>query len=378
MLPEILIGISVLILVYTFFGYPLLVQLLGVLRPLKQNRSPWTPYISIVITARNEAKNIEAKLENTLQLDYPSDAVEIIVSSDASDDDTEKIANSFADKGVKVIRLDERSGKTAAQNAAVKEASGEVIVFSDATTFYQPDVLKQLLELFDADGRVGCVCGHLTYKKNAGERYEEDRFYWSWEVNLRIGESRLGFIPGVAGCIYAVRKNAFVFLESYAISDFLQPLAIGHQGHHVVYQPKAVAIEMRSKDLIEDFKRRRRTISRALNGLCKNLKFINPFTNRFRAVQILSHKVLRWFSPYFLLLIVIAAQFSGEPLLGPIFLIGLLISIVSGLAGVLLKDKNSGRLLRIPAYFLLLNLASIFAVGDWIRGKHYVTWEPQR
>ena len=379
MLPKILFGVSAIILLYTYFGYPLLVQILGAVRsPQRRRTNSWTPSVSIIISARNEGKNIQQKLENTLQLDYPRDKLEIIVSSDGSEDSTEEISGRYAARGVKVVRLDPRGGKTAAQNAAVQEASGEVLVFSDATTHYRPDVLRRLLEEFDNDGRIGCVCGHLIYQEDEREKYEEQRYYWNWEVNLRSLESRLGFIPGVTGCIYAVRRDAFVFLEPYAISDFLQPLAISYKGREVAYQPSAVAIEQRSPDLIADFHRRRRTIARALNGLCKNLHFINPFKNGFRAVQIFSHKVLRWFSPLFLLILITSSQFLKIPNLGVFILAALLILIIGGLLGILARNRSIGRLLRAPAFFLLANVSSILAIWDWLRGEHYVTWEPQR
>ena len=379
MLPEILFLACALILLYTYFGYILLIQLLGAIRPsMPKNRNSWTPTVSFIIAARNEEKHIQQKLQNTLNLDYPAEKLEIIIASDASDDDTETIAAKYSDRGVKVVRLQKRAGKTAAQNAAVRQASGEILIFSDATTHYRPDVLRRLLEMFDPEGQVGCVCGHLTYQEDADERYEEQRYYWNREVNLRIMESRLGFIPGVAGCIYAVRKSAYVFLEPYAVSDFLQPLAIGYRDLRVIYQPAAVAIEQRSPDLITDFHRRRRTIARALNGLVRNTHYINPFKNKFRAIQIFSHKVLRWFSPFFLILLVITAQYLDLPGLGLALLTLLCILILTGIVGIAVRNYPLGRWLRAPAFFLLANVSSILAVWDWLRGEQYVTWEPQR
>lgn len=379
MLPEYVFALCALILLYTYFGYPLFIQILGVVKPRpKKNRNSWMPSVSFIIAARNEERHIQQKIENTLKLDYPGDKLEIIIASDASSDATETIVGRYGDRGVKLVRLESRAGKTAAQNAAVRQSSGEVLVFSDATTHYRPDVLRRVLETFDQEGGVGCVCGHLTYQENAAEKYEEQRYYWDHEVNLRIMESRLGFIPGVAGCIYAVRRGAFSFLEPYAVSDFLQPLAIGYKGLRVNYQPSAIAVEQRSPDLIADFHRRRRTIARALNGLSNNLRYLNPFENKFRAVQIFSHKVLRWFSPFFLVLLVVSAQFVGSPGFGRILLILAGMLIAAGLVGVLDRNSPLGRWLRAPAFLLLANVSSILAVWDWLRGEKYVTWEPQR
>ncbi len=379
MLPEIIFTLAALVIFYTYLGYPLLLWAWGSFRPNRKIApNPWTPSVSLIIAARNEEKHIQEKLENCFQLDYPPEKLEIIVASDASEDATEEIARRYAARGVKVVRLEERGGKTLAQNAAVRESSGEVIVFSDATAHFRPDSLRRFVEAFDAQGRIGCVSGRVIFQRHASESYEEYRTYWNWELKLQMLESRLGFIPGVAGCMHAMRREAYTFLEPYAVSDFLQPLSIGYQGSKVIMQPEAISLEWREQGLMIDFFRRRRTVARAVNGISKNPHFINPRKNGRRAWQIISHKVLRWFSPFSLLLLLAASLFLPLQILSQTVLLLFLLLAVQGILGILLRGQPIGRPLRAPAYFLLANISSLLGVWDWLRGQHYVTWEPQR
>src|SRR3954462_6659540 len=159
---EIVFWLSALALFYTYVGYPILIAVISSLRPRGVKRGKFLPKVSVIITAFNEECALAAKLENTLALDYPRDLLEVIVASDCSTDRTEEIAKEFATRGVKLHRQTERLGKTAAQNAAIEKAHGEVVVFSDATSHYQPDVLKMIVPNF-ADEQVGCVGGRLVY-----------------------------------------------------------------------------------------------------------------------------------------------------------------------------------------------------------------------
>src|SRR3989442_15244453 len=159
---EMMFWLSALALLYIYAGYPLLLSIISALRPLKVRTGDYQPIVSIIITAYNEELDLPAKLENTLALDYPPQLMEIIVASDCSTDRTDEIVRKYSSQGVRLIRQRERLGKTAAQNTAVAEAQGEIILFSDATSLYQPDVVRVLMRSF-ADPTVGCVAGRLVY-----------------------------------------------------------------------------------------------------------------------------------------------------------------------------------------------------------------------
>ncbi len=208
MVAEIVFWSSAAALLYTYAGYPILLAVVSTLRPRKVQRGEFEPTVSVIITAYNEERDLAAKLENTLTLDYPRELLEIIVASDCSTDRTDDIVRQFAARGVQLNRRPERLGKTAAQNAAVEQARGEIILFSDATSLYQPNVLRAMMPNF-ADAKVGCVAGRLLYVDPSESHIGRGaRSYWSYETFLKKHESRVGSLIGASGCLYAVRRSA--------------------------------------------------------------------------------------------------------------------------------------------------------------------------
>src|SRR5437870_111415 len=178
---EVVFWTCALLLGYTYAGYPLLLAVASQLRSRPVRRADWIPTVSVIITAYNEEQALAAKLANTLMLDYPKEKLEIIVASDCSTDRTDAIAREFAPLGVRLHRQPQRLGKTAAQNAAVELARGEILLFSDATTLYRPDVLRAMMPDF-ADPTVGCVAGQLLYVELARSSIGRGaRSYWSYE-----------------------------------------------------------------------------------------------------------------------------------------------------------------------------------------------------
>ena len=164
---EIVFWASVAALLYTYLGYPLLVFMVSRMRPHSIRVTEFSPSVSVIITAYNEERDLAAKLENTLALDYPRELMEIIVASDASSDRTDDIARQFASRGVRLYRQPERLGKTTAQNAAVERSRGQILIFSDASTMYDPGVLLAMMPNF-ADRKIGCVAGRLIYVDTTG------------------------------------------------------------------------------------------------------------------------------------------------------------------------------------------------------------------
>jgi len=150
-----LFWLLVLAVVYAYAGFPLLVALVGQMRNRQVRKQPMTPTASLIIAAYNEKQVIAKRLENALALDYPADALEIIVASDGSSDATESIVAGYADRGVRLLALPRR-GKIHALNEAVRRATGDILVFSDANIFYHRDALRALIQNF-ADPEVGGV-----------------------------------------------------------------------------------------------------------------------------------------------------------------------------------------------------------------------------
>ena len=368
-------------LAYAYAGYPVLVAALGRLRPRRvARREDFLPSVSVVITAYNEERDLAAKLENTLALDYPSDKLEIIVASDCSSDRTDEIARSFAPRGVRLHRQAERLGKTAAQNAAVELARGEVILFSDATTLYRPDVLRVMAPNF-ADPSVGCVAGRLIYVDPAGTGTGSGaRSYWGYESFIKRQESRACSLIGVSGCLYAVRRSAYVPLYNEACSDFIIATKMVEQRLRAVYEPAAVCTEETNRRSDKELRMRVRVITQTYTDLWRHRHMLNPLRSGFYGVQLFSHKVLRYLVPVLLLLV-----FASSLALARTHWLYALAAAAQGcfygaaLASWALERAGlRSRVLALPQYFVLANLASLIAAYKFARGERYARWEPIR
>jgi cellulose synthase/poly-beta-1,6-N-acetylglucosamine synthase-like glycosyltransferase len=379
-IAQIIFGTSCVALIYVYIGYPLFVYLVSLLRPQEVKKSFIEPTVTVLITAYNEERDIGAKLENTLQIAYPKEKFEILVVSDCSTDETDEIVKRFAGSGVKLHRQIERLGKTMAQNAAVELANGEIILFSDATTMYEPDVLKEMMPNF-ADETVGCVAGRLIYvdESNSGVGTGA-KSYWSYETFLKKSESRACSLIGASGCLYAVKRSAYRPMYAEACSDFLICSDIYEQNLRSIYEPNAVCTEETNRQADKELSMRVRVISQTFNDLWRNRRMMNPFYSGFFAVQLVSHKLLRYAVPLFLIAIFTASGILAFSSIFYALILALQIAFyLMALAGWFLErsEKNTG-LFAIPLYFTLANLASLVGFIKFLSGKRYARWEPIR
>ena len=377
---EVTLWIAVIAIAYTYVGYPLLLVLVSRYRSRPVFRQGSTPAVTVIIAAYNEERDLEQKLENTLALDYPKSKLEIIVTSDCSTDRTDEIVRSFEPQGVRLHRQTERLGKTAAQNAAVEKANGEILLFSDATTHYRPDVLRMMVPSF-ADHSVGCVTGNVIYAHAADSSVSHGtRSYWDYEFLLKKHESDITSLIGVCGCMYAVRKSAYVPLYNEACSDFLVATTMVRQGLRAVYEPKAVCVEEPNAKGYKELAVRVRIITQTLADLWRNRDMLNPFRNGFYAVQLFSHKVMRYLVPLFLIVLLITSALLG---FGNIFYAAVFIAqvcfyLAAALSALMVRIGINSRWLALPQYFVITNVACLIALVKLMRGERYVRWEPVR
>ena len=367
-------------LLYTYVGYPALVWLVSRLSPRAVRRAGVEPTVSVVITAYNEERDLAAKLENTLALDYPAEKLEVIVASDCSTDRTDEIARSYASRGVRLHRQAERLGKTAAQNAAVELARGEVILFSDATTLYRPDVLRAMAPNF-ADPSVGCVAGKLVYVDPAASATGSGaKSYWGYETFLKTHESRACSLIGASGCLYAVRRSAYVPLYNEACSDFIIATKMVEQGLRAVYEPAAVCTEETNRRADKELAMRVRVITQTYTDLWRHRAMLNPLRSGFYAVELVSHKVMRYLVPLFLVVVFLSsAALAPRSWFYAALFVAQVLFYAAALAGWLLGRAGvRSRPLALPAYFVLANLACVLAFFKFARGERYARWEPIR
>ena len=377
---EVIFWLSAVALVYTYAGYPLLVTLISMIRPRSRQRGEFFPVVSVIITAYNEERDIAAKLENTVALDYPKDLLEVIVASDCSSDRTDEIVQEFASRGVILHRQPERLGKTTAQNAVVERARGEILLFSDATTMYQPNVLRAMMPNF-ADPTVGCVAGRLIYVDPTGSSIGRGAVsYWGYETFLKMHESRACSLIGASGCLYAVRRSAYLPLYPEAHGDFLIATKMIQQGLRTVFEPDAVCTEETNRRVDNEFKMRVRVITQTFNDLWKHRSMLNPFRSGFFGVQLFSHKVMRYLVPLFLMVLLFASGALAWNSLSyrTVFALQLACYASAAIAWGLERAGIHSGVLVFPQYFVLTNLASVMALYKLLRGERFARWEPIR
>lgn len=279
---------------YVLFG--VFVSILGLVFKKKHRiDDELTPSVSFVVAGYNEARIIGEKIASDLQMNYPKDKLEYIVISDGSSDDTPKIAESFVNQGVISLFQPQRQGKTAALNRAIALAKNEIIVFSDANSFFRPDAVRKLVRHF-ADESIGGVCGRKSILKHQDRKGSlGDRLYWQYESRLKQAESGLGSIPTADGEIFALRKDLFKPVNEQLINDDLViTFDIVSQGKRVIYDQEAITEEEASITLKDDFNVKSRMVYGGVQIMSLYKKLLNPLTSWF-GFQFMIHKGLRYF-----------------------------------------------------------------------------------
>jgi cellulose synthase/poly-beta-1,6-N-acetylglucosamine synthase-like glycosyltransferase len=376
----IIFSVALLVIACSYLGYPVFIFVLSKVFGKPVRKAAITPSVSIIIAAYNEELDIGRKLENTLALHYPESALEIIVASDCSTDATDVIVRSFAPHGVVLFRQPERLGKTAAQNRAVDIASGDIILFSDATTVYDQDCIHKMVHNF-ADPDVGCVSGNVVYVDPGSTAVGHGmRTYWGYEVFLRQCESLYGSLVGVCGCIYAVRRRNYRRLAPDMCSDFVIASEIFLQGLRTVYEPEAIATELTNSRGRDEFRMRVRICEQTISSLYRYREVLNPFRHGAYAFQMLMHKVMRYCMPALLAVLFISnlCLASGRPLYAVMFAAQSAFYVLA-LAGWLFERLGvKAGPLGFPYYFTLSNTAMARGFVKFARGQSHVVWQPIR
>ncbi len=367
-------------ILFVYAGYPSLMFVLSRLWPRPAARADIQPRVSLIIAARNEEKDIAAKIENALALDYPKDLLQIIVASDASDDGTDEIVRGFADRGVILSRQKSRDGKTRAQHRAALVSSGDVLVFSDATTMLAPDALRKLVRAF-ADPSVGCVAGRLVYRPEGSSAVSEGcRSYWGYERALKSWESDAGSLVGVSGGLYAVRRSCYAKLAGDMIDDFAIAAEMRLQGLRTVYEPEAVCSESANRRGGDEFRMRVRVIEQTMSALLRYNRLLDERKDRAFMFQLFCHKTLRYATPLPLALAFVANSFALGAgafyryafVAQTLFYCAALIGWAASRLGIRLRP------FALPYYFVLVNAAAAVAFVKFMRGEAHIVWEPLR
>jgi poly-beta-1,6-N-acetyl-D-glucosamine synthase len=376
---ELIFWFSVGIVLYTYGIYPIVVFVLSKLK--RQTRIDTIqadlPTVSVVISIYNEENVLPEKIKNISILDYPIDKIEFIFGSDGSTDSTDDILSGINLSNVKIEKFSMRSGKANVLNRLLHAAKGEIIVFSDANTIYEPAAIKKLVEHF-RDQTVGGVCGELRLqinKNSVGEIGETS--YWQYESILKRLESQYNTLLGATGGVYAIRKFLFkpLPISKAIVDDFLIPMEVVRRGFRILYEPEAIAYEDSTGTVIGEFRRKVRIGASNFNGIPEFIDLLNPKYG-FIAFGLWSHKIIRWFAPFFLLTILILSlilAFRYE-FYNWLFYIQV-VFMMMGLIGFLFEKKKTGLgILGFPYYFIAMNLALLIGFFKSISGRQRATW----
>ena len=368
---------------YTYIGYPCLLKLVSLFRPVRHSngaQASW-PTVTITIPAYNEAATIAATLRRTLEIDYPADRRQIIVVSDASTDETDDIVRGFADRGVELLRMPVRRGKSAAENAVLPMLRGAIIVNTDASIHVPVHALRPLIAAF-ADPAVGLASGRdVSVTKLGDESNQGESGYVGYEMWLRDLETRVGGIVGASGCFYAIRAELHQVRVPEGLSrDFAAALVVRERGFRAVSVPEAICLVARTASLRNEFRRKVRTMTRGIQTLFYKRQLLDPARYGMFAWMLFSHKVCRWLVPW--------AGVVGFAALGALSLTmpwarwmlgAALVLLLAAAAGwVWPEGRPAPWLLALPAYLVSGNVAALFAAIGAVRGQRHATWEPTR
>ena len=363
--------------VYAYVGYPALLWLLTRFRgrPPLNDDGEFAPPVSIMLPAHNEERVIRGRIENLLELDYPAERLQVIVGSDASSDETVAIVRSFADARVELIAAERRQGKTSLLNRMVEQSSGELLVFTDANCRYDRSALRRLAAPFSTPS-VGCVIGELIYvNTDDPEVAGGEGLYWRFENAIKELESDLGGTIVANGSIYAMRRERFRPLPGHVSDDSVNPLLVLRDGHRVVFERRAVAREKAAERLVEEIGRKSRMVTRQLGSHVYVRSFLWP-PRPTLAFRLISHKLLRWMVPLFLMMAFAANLTLLHRWPYRLTMAAAVMGIVLAAWGFRRVARGAGlpRLWRVWVYFCAVNLAALKGLFDFIRGRRRATW----
>lgn len=364
--------------IYSYFIYPLVLRVLvkkSGAKPVAEGETKVVESISLIVTAYNEETRIRAKLENSLQLTLAGPEFEIIVASDCSEDATDEIVREYVARGVRLVRAPERLGKEHAQQCAIKEAKGEILVFSDVATEIPEDAIQKLAAYFN-DPTVGAVSSEDRFISQEGVVAGEGA-YVKYEMWLRRQESMLAGLVGLSGSFFAVRKSLCEDWDIHSPSDFNTALNTAKAGLRAVTAPDVLGFYQDLKDPSKEYQRKIRTVIRGMTGLSRHAEVLNFGKFGFFSFQVVSHKLMRWLTPWFLLIFfLLNALVAGSSAFYSLLFLGQLGFYGVAVVAHFLPNLQSISVVKLVYFFVQVNIALLDAAIKFIAGHRMTTWKP--
>ena len=374
--------ISILVLFYTFIGYPLILLLL-VNRKSKNNEFN-VPVgnreltITAVIIACNEESVIKDKITNILSFDYPAEKLKVIIVDDASTDDTVSIIQPITSDRIKLLSANKRSGKASGLNMAMQHVTSDLVLMLDARQSVLVTAAKDLASWFEQGEKVGAVSGELQFKKEGSNDTSEGiDGYWRYEKLIRKAEAKLTGVPGVTGAIYMMRTSLYQPIPADTIlDDVLIPMNISAKGYWVGFDERAIAWDIPSNDLAKEKSRKTRTIKGNYQLWLRNISFSMPFCHPIWC-QYMSHKVLRIIAPYIAIVSLVTSLILGNDgfvagyYYAVLFIVGIMMFPISLIFPNILKQS----LLRLWISFVALNWFNMLGLYHYVFDKKQQAWK---
>lgn len=364
----------VFLIFYTYLGYPLLLYISSFVRRQSVLVGNELPSLSIIIPAYNEEKVIARKLENTLSADYPQELLEIIVVSDASTDKTNEVVDNFKERGAQLIVNRERRGKTYSLNQAVKIATGDILVFTDANAMFEKGSFRELVRGF-ADPQIGLITGSTRYFTRGEDESVVMTMssYTRFERFIKVLETQIASCVGADGAIFGLRKKLYRPLAETDINDFVMPLDVIRQGYRVIFNDRAFSVEEHPHNESEEFQRQVRIANRTIRGIIAHRDVLNPFRHGVFSLMLWSHKVMRFMFPWFIMLLLIVSMALS-------FYAGYFYKAAfGGFCGLTILSVLSRRLgwryFSFLRAFVYTNEAILVAWKSVVANQTIVTWE---
>lgn len=362
--------------IYSYAIYPLLLKLLslkGVRRLQPTDTAPKS--ISVIVTAYNEQDRIRKKIENTLTLAFDRDRLELLVASDCSDDATDNIVKEYADRGVKLVRAEERLGKENAQLTAIRQATGEILVFSDVATEIPTNALH-LIEQYFSDPQIGAVSSEDRFISQDGSLAGEGA-YVKYEMWLRKLESQLGGLVGLSGSFFAARKSICDRWDIHSPSDFNTALNSARAGLRAISAPDVLGFYQDLKDPSKEYARKIRTVIRGMTGLSRHRDVLSYSKFGLFAFQVISHKLMRWLAPWFFIALFISSALIAHA--GTIYTLAFLLQLAFyalAMGAHFLPPLREISVIKIIYFFVQVNIALLDAAVKFLAGQRMSTWKP--
>ncbi|WP_448103860.1 glycosyltransferase family 2 protein [Pedobacter panaciterrae] len=380
--------VSLFIILYTFIGYGFVLFLLIKIKRLFYTPASFDanlefPSVTILVAAYNEEDIVDAKVENTLRLDYPQEKKQIIFVTDGSTDSTTEKLNRFND--VLVLHEDSRAGKMAAIKRAMPFVEGEILIFTDANTFLNDEAIKELVKHY-RNHKVGAVAGEkrIFVDQTADASSAGEGFYWKYESLLKKWDYELYSNVGAAGELFSIRTRLYENVESDTIiDDHMIAMRIAEKRYIIAYEPKAYAMETASSNTAEELKRKIRIAAGGIQSIFRLKKAANPFNNPVFTFQYISHRVLRWTITPFLLIALFVVNglivYHYDSLFyKTIFILQILFYTLS-ILGYIFESKNIRiKALFVPYYFCLMNYAVIAGIIRYFKKSQSAAWEKSK